>query len=461
MELYLRIVLIGAGEVGYSVAKNLSADGHNIVIVEENPDRAARINNDLNVQIINGNGARPSVLARAGITEGCSDVPLLIACTNKDEVNIMACWIAKKMGVKHVIARAVGLEFTDNEGWAKDLGIDMLISPERSVAREVEELLQVRSALRATELAGGKAGIYVFRMSARSKACGLPLAQLRKQNPDMMTIVVCIKRGEMSFVPKADDVIEPGDLCYTMCYRSQVNQIEDIFQPEQEGKLRNVFIIGAGKAGCRTARQLHSRWPELTIKLFDIDKAKCERVAMTMPEALVICGDGADAGLLKSEGIENASSIIATTSEDETNLMLAVFGKTLGASRSIAVVRRTNYLDMVSHLPIDAIVNRNQTLAEVIIKNVRYPGTSRVLTVLEEIDAEAIEVTVQPDSPANGKTLAELSMPAGSVVGFIQRGKKLFIPSGSTQVLKGDNVFIFASTEIMPEAMQHFGEASN
>ena len=161
----MRIVLVGAGEVGYSVAKNLSEDGHNIIVIEENGDKAARVDADLNVQVIRGSGTTPSILAQAGIRPDCSDVSMLIACTNKDEVNIMACWIAKKLGVKHVIARTKGLEFTDTDTWAKSLGIDLMISPERSVAKEVESLLEVRGAIRATELAGGKAGVYLFKVN--------------------------------------------------------------------------------------------------------------------------------------------------------------------------------------------------------------------------------------------------------------------------------------------------------
>ena len=157
----MRIVIVGAGEVGYSVARNLSADGHDIVIVEEDEERAAQAEETLDVMVVNGNGARPSVLAKAGITGKKSDVMMLIACTNRDEVNLMACWIAKRSGVPHVIARAVGLEFTDNESWANDLGIDMLVSPERSVAKDIEELLEVRAALHTTEIAGGRAGIYL------------------------------------------------------------------------------------------------------------------------------------------------------------------------------------------------------------------------------------------------------------------------------------------------------------
>ena len=211
----MRIVIVGAGEVGYSVARNLSADGHDIVIVEEDEERAAQAEETLDVMVVNGNGARPSVLAKAGITGKKSDVMMLIACTNRDEVNLMACWIAKRSGVPHVIARAVGLEFTDNESWANDLGIDMLVSPERSVAKDIEELLEVRTALHTTEIAGGRAGIYLFRVAQDSPLCGLPLYEIRKRNPKMIMLVVWVKSGEDSFVPKASYALQPARPCWS------------------------------------------------------------------------------------------------------------------------------------------------------------------------------------------------------------------------------------------------------
>lgn len=456
----LRIVLVGAGEVGYNVAKDLSADGHNIIVVEENEERANRVENDLDIILIRGNGARPSVLEKAGVKPGCIDIPLLIACTNKDEVNIMACWIAKKMGVPHVIARAVGLEFTDNEGWAKDLGIDMLISPERSVAKEIEELLEVRGALHATELAGGRAGIYVFRMAGDSQIKGLPLFEVRKRNPDLITLIVCILRDGKSFVPKAKEMLREGDICYTMCYRDQVHELESLFQPTLSKKLKRVFIIGAGKIGFQTAKRLISRIAGIDICIVDMDRAKCERIASELPEALVICGDGADSDLLLSEGVAASDGFVAATEQDETNLMIAVLGKTLGASKSIAVVKRSNYLGMTNHIPVDSIVNRNQTLAEVIIRNVRYPGSSRVLTVLEEISAEAIELTLSEESPAIGKVLMDLHMPSGSVIGLLERDKEILIPTGQTELQLGDKIVVFASMDIMPLAMERIGESS-
>ena len=453
----MRIVIVGAGEVGYSVARNLSADGHDIVIVEEDEERAAQAEETLDVMVVNGNGARPSVLAKAGITGKKSDVMMLIACTNRDEVNLMACWIAKRCGVPHVIARAVGLEFTDNESWANDLGIDMLVSPERSVAKDIEELLEVRAALHTTEIAGGRAGIYLFRVAQDSPLCGLPLYEIRKRNPKMIMLVVWVKSGEDSFVPKASYALQPGDLCYTMCYRSQILEIERLFQPAKSKRLKRVFIIGAGKIGHQTAERLLAHIRGIDLRIVDEDRAKCEKFAGELPRAMILCGNGADAEFLKSEGITDADGCVAATEHDETNLMLAVLAKTLGVSKSIAVVRNHNYLGMTNHIPVDAIVNRNQTLADVITRSVRYPGTSNVLTVLEEISAEAVETTVASGSAADGKKLMELTMPEGSLIGLLDRGGEMLIPTGQTELRGGDKIIIFGTAASMEAALAIFG----
>ena len=453
----MRIVIVGAGEVGYSVARNLSADGHDIVIVEEDEERAAQAEETLDVMVVNGNGARPSVLAKAGITGKKSDVMMLIACTNRDEVNLMACWIAKRSGVPHVIARAVGLEFTDNESWANDLGIDMLVSPERSVAKDIEELLEVRAALHTTEIAGGRAGIYLFRVAQDSPLCGLPLYEIRKRNPKMIMLVVWVKSGEDSFVPKASYSLQPGELSHTMCYRSQILEIERLFQPAKSKRLKRVFIIGAGKIGHQTAERLLAHIRGIDLRIVDEDRAKCEKFAGELPRAMILCGNGADAEFLKSEGITDADGCVAATEHDETNLMLAVLAKTLGVSKSIAVVRNHNYLGMTNHIPVDAIVNRNQTLADVITRSVRYPGTSNVLTVLEEISAEAVETTVVSGSPADGKNLMELTMPEGSLIGLLDRGGEMLIPTGQTELRGGDKIIIFGTAASMEAALAIFG----
>jgi len=455
----LRIVLVGAGEVGYSVAKSLSEDGHEITVVEDDYELVSYVEKTLDVIVVKGNGARPSVLERAGVRKDSDEVKLLIACTNRDEVNIMACWIAKITGVPSVIARAVGLEFTDNEGWAKILGIDLMISPERSAAKEVDALLEVRGATHAIEVAGGKAGIYVFKVADNSPLRGIDLIEARRRNPKLITLTVAVQRGQSSFLPNATEKLLVGDVCYVICYRSQVLELEKLYQPALGKSTRRVFIVGAGKIGFQVAQGLLTKTSGVEVKIIDEDRAKCERVAGELPGALIICGDGSDAQLLKSEGIESADGIVTATDQDEVNLMVAALGRTLGAGKSIAVVRRPNYIGMTKHIPVDAVLNRNQTLADAIIKSVRYPGSSRILNIIDEIDSEAIEMTIPEKSPASGVPLMELGMPKGSVIGMIERGGELLIPTGTAQLQPHDKILVFASTEVMPLAMSVLGEA--
>ena len=451
----MKIVLVGAGEVGYSVAKSLSQDGHDLVVVEENEERAHKAEQELDVMLVRGNGARPQVLERAGVRPG-SDVDLLIACTNRDEVNILACWVARKMGIRKVLARAVGLEFTDTGTWAKDLGIDLMVSPERSVAREVEELLQIRSAVHATELLSGKAGLYVFRIAPDSPACGVPLHTLRRQYPNLVTLVAFIDRGGRGFVPRAEDSLQEGDLCYSVCYRDQVEDLEPVFQPRRHRKLRRVFLVGGGKVGFQVARLLERR-RGVDIRLLDQDRGKCKRLSQELERTTVLWGDGADEDLLRHEGIDEADGFVAATGEDEKNLLLAVLGKHLGAAKSIAVVKRHAYLKMADRLPLDAVVNRNLALSEVIIRNVRYPEGSKVLAVLDQIGAETLEVTLPESSPALGVPLKDLPLPRGVLLGIVTRGEETFIPTGTTLLREGDRVVLFAATEDMPDAVRVLG----
>jgi trk system potassium uptake protein TrkA len=268
-------VIIGAGEVGFNVASSLSVEGHDITIVESNEERAAKAENELDVMVVRGNGSRPPVLEKAGIFPGC-DIDLLIACSNFDEVNIMACWIARRAGVKRVISRARGLEYTDSPTWAKQLGIDVMISPERSVAREIEEFLSISSAVHTAEFFGGKVGVYAFRVSDNSPLIGTSLRDLRRIYPKIKALVVFIERKGKGFVPFGEDKLETGDLCFTVTSKSQAQELEELFTRQKTPELKRVIVVGGGKIGYQVARRLEIRFPDLDIRLIDQDRDKCE-----------------------------------------------------------------------------------------------------------------------------------------------------------------------------------------
>jgi trk system potassium uptake protein TrkA len=451
-------VIVGAGEVGFSVARSLSQDGNDVVVVEENPERAAKAENELDALVVRGNGARPNVLEKAGIKPG-GDVEMLIACSSRDEVNILACWIAKKMGVEKVISRAVGLEYTDTDAWSRELGIDKMVSPERSVAREIENLLETQGAVYSSEF-DEKAGIYAFKVEEDSPMRGATLLEVRKKNPKLVTIVAYVRRGEEGFIPKALDVLETGDLCYSFCYLDQIQEIAELYQSHKPKRLKRVIIVGAGKVGFQTAFLLHSNLKGIDVRIIEIDRDKCRRVAGELPKATVLWGDGADEELLTQEGIENVGGFVAATDNDEVNLVLASQAKTLGARKSIAVIRRKSYMKLVETMPVDAIVSRNDALSSVLINAVRNSASASTLALLDQIGAETLRVSIPDGSPAIGVELKDLPLPPGSLLGLVKReqdARELFIPTGKSSLAAGDKVVVFSAHEAVDDVLKTLG----
>ena len=453
----MRIVVIGAGEVGYSIAATLSSEGHDVNVVELDEEKAAKAESELDVRVIRGNGARPQVLYDAGVREGC-DVDFLVACTDRDEANILSCWIGRHAGVKRVVARARGMEFTDAPNWARDLGIDMMISPERSVAREILELLSVSTAVHTAELLGGRAAIYAFRVAHGSPLIGQSLQRIRLNNRDLIAIVVYIERdGADDIVPNGETVVLENDLCYVVSYREQVWRLEKLFQLHSSRPLKRVFIVGGGKLGFQVAQRLEMQYRGVEIRLIDRDRDQCEKLAKELSRTLVLHGDGADGNLLVEEGIDEADGYVCATESDEVNLIYGAIAKSLGVHKCIAVVRRRLYLEMPGRIPIDAVVDPNEALTSVILRYIRYPGSSRALSIIEKIDAEMLEIVMPERHPLLDIPLMELNLPKGVLVALVGRKREVFVPGGTTRLEAGDHVILFASTPLMREAADLFG----
>ena len=453
----MNIVIVGAGEVGRAVASTLSEEGHDIWVIEQDEERAQEAEEELDVRVVRGNGARPQVLGEAGVKEG-GDVDLLVACTDRDEANVLSCWIARRAGVGRVISRARSLEFTDGPTWGKDLGIDMIVSPERSVAREILELLSVSSATRTAELLDGRAGIYGLRVAPGSPLVGMALKDIRAAHEELVAVVVYVERaGGEGVVPDGDTALAEGDLCYVVTYKRSIGAMEELFQLERTKPLKRVFVVGGGKLGFQVARRLQSEHGPVKVRLIDHDAQQCAKLAEELGSALVLNADGADRELLEEEGIAAADGYVCATESDEVNLIYAALARSMGARKSIAVVRHGRYRDMGRIMPVDAIVDPNQALASVILRAIRYPGHATALSIIEEIDAEMIEVVLPQGHPVAGRPLADLGLPKGVLVALMGRGDDVLIPTGATRMKAGDKVILFASTPLMRETIDLFG----
>ncbi|MBQ7732617.1 MAG: Trk system potassium transporter TrkA [Synergistaceae bacterium] len=458
----MKIVIVGAGEIGRTVAQKLSLDPdnkHDIYLIENNEAQAKNAEEALDVQVIRGNGARPQILAQAGVISG-GDVDLLIACTNRDEVNMLSCWIALNAGVKHVISRTRSLEFTDSPYWGNKLGIKVMISPERSIAREVIGLLEVSSATHTAELLDGRAALYTLKISENSKLVNMALKDLRNIYPDLMAVFVHVEHEDgTAGVPNGFTVLKANDVCYVVTYKKSAEILQEVFQPdsEQRRSLKKLFIVGGGKLGTQIAQLVRREFGSVEMRIIEKDPAKCEKLSEEFGEALILNCDGADINTLKEEGIESADGYICATESDEVNLICSVIAKEKGAGKTIAIVRRKEYQELTKSIPVDAIVDPNDAMSNLLLRVIRYPKHTRAFSMIEKINAEMLEVVIQESNEFVGRTLAEIRLQKGVIVALLGRGDEILVPTGATRILAGDHVILFALTSLMPEAAKLFG----
>ena len=456
----MNIVVVGAGEIGRSVAERLSEEKHNIWLVENDTSNAKSAEDELDVVVIHGSGARPQVLAQAGVVTG-GDVDMLIACTNRDEVNMLSCWIAHSAGVKQVISRTRSLEFTDSPDWGRKLGIDAMISPERSIAREILGLIEVSAATHAAELLDRRAALYTLKIAPNSPLCGMALKDIRPKFPELTAVFVHVEHDDgVSGVPNGYTVLRAGDVCYAVTYKRSVWLLQELCQPgsgKSSRHTRRIFIVGGGKLGTQISLMIKRDFGNVSLRIIDRDKSRCMRLSEEFGEDLVLNTDGADRKTLLEEGIDGADAYICATSSDELNLIYCAMAKKLGALKTIAVVNRKDYQQLTESMPVDAIVDPNASLASVILKYVRYRDHALAYSMIDRINAEMLEVVLSEDLPLCGKTLAEIRLEKGAVVALIGRRNDVLLPTGATVLMPGDHVILFALTEMMPDTAKLFG----
>jgi trk system potassium uptake protein TrkA len=350
------------------------------------------------------------------------------------------------------------MEFTDTKAWAQDLGIDAMISPERSVARQIEALLAVSSAVEAADLRGGKAGIYAFRVAEGSPLAGIQLKELTTRMPNLKSMMVYIKRDGKGVVPSGDSWVQPGDLCYMVALKEHIWDVEQAFQLKKSESLRRVVSAGGGKTGFQVARRLEARAGQrVDIRLIEKDLEKCEKLAEELDRTVVLHGDAADESLLRAEGIDRANGFVATTASDEVNILLAVLAKALGARKSIALVRRKSFANLDRYIALDAVVNPTEALASAILGFVRYPSAEGGLATLGKIRAEMLEVEISSGSPSEGKRVRDLDLSPGATLALGIRGSDVFVPKGDSFVRAGDRYLLFSTEEKMSQAIQILG----
>ena len=441
----MRVLVVGAGEVGFHLAKRLSEESQDVVLIESDPERAEFAQQHLDVLTLQGNGASLSVLKQAGI-DSCS---MMLAVTSRDEVNLIACLAAKRSGVRYTTARISNPDYyeTGSVLSREHMGIDLMINPERECAWETFQILQSAAATDVAQFADGRVQLLGLQVKEGAKVAGKSLAQLAREMSDHHYITAAIVRDGITTIPDGDSVIQEGDHLYMLAPTSEVRDIPPLAGYEAY-HLKRVMIAGGSAEGEYLARILEDHGVEVTI--LDHDRRRCLELAEALPRALVLHADATDLELLEMEGVAGIDGYVSATGNDETNLLSSLLAKTVGARKVVSLVHKFEYLPLVPRVGVDASVSPRMAAVNAIL---RYVRRGRVMAVasLAGIDAEAIEFRVEGDSAVAGRRLRDLHLPANAVVGTLVRGEEVIVPRGDDEILAGDEVIIFAMPDAIPE----------
>ena len=446
----MRVIIVGAGEVGFHLAERLSQENQDVVIIDTDPDRAERASQLLDVMTVVGNGASIPILEKAGVR----DARILMAVTSKDEVNIISCLAATRMGVDYTIARISNPDYYARGSVLsrERLGIDLMINPEREAAKEAFQLLQSAAATDVANFAHGQVQLVGLRVKEGAMVAGKSVARLAAELKDFHFVLAAIARDGETIIPDGSSRVEAGDHIYVLSPTSEVPSIPPLAGYEPF-KLKRVMIAGGSAEGLFLAELLERNGIECTI--LDSDRRRCLELAELLPKSLVLHGDATDTELLEMEGVAGLDAYVAATGHDETNLLSALVAKSIGARKVVSLIERFDYLPLVPKVGLDAAVSPRMSAVNAILRYVRR-GRVMAVATLKGIDAEAIEFKVAKDAPIANRRLSELPFPPGGIIGTIIRDDKILIPRGDDIVLPGDEVIVFALPEALPEIEKFF-----
>ena len=441
----MKILIVGAGQVGFFLCERLSQEGHEVTLIDRDETHLRKAQDRLNVMGLSGNGASAEILEQADI----KNIDIFIAVTNMDEVNILACLLAREYDVKTRIARVKSIEYRSHGAILskEKLGIDLLINPDDEVADEMVKISCRSGAFDVAEFVEGKIQFLGYRIDSESPLCGMTLRELGELRGMYHFVVTAISRDETTIIPRGEDRIEDGDSIFLFAHKKDLPAIQYLLQPkEKKKKMPRAFILGGSKIGVRIATQLEQQ--HFDVRLVDRDEQRCHKVSAKLKKTMVINAEGTDIHALVEEGINNADVFISVTEKDETNILCALLAKQHGANRTLALINKPELLNLAPSLGIDACVSPRLSAAGAILKYVRRGGVISLATI-EGSNSEVLEFEVQQNSEIIGIPLKDINFPNGAIIGVIVHGSSYEIATGDSLLAAGDRVVVFA----LPDAL--------
>ena len=446
----MKVIICGAGQVGWQIARHLASEKNDVTIVDSNQDLVSRATDTLDVKGVSGFASYPDILSVAG----AEDADMVIAATHSDEVNMVTCQVAHSIfNVPRKIARLRSQSYLDAiyaDLYRRDhLPIDVVISPEMEVAEAALKRLSFRNAFESENFLNNKAQLVGLHIEENCPVINTPLRQLTDLFSTLRVIVVGVRRNGILFAPSAGDQLFCSDDVYLMCHSSDVSRTMDVFGKSQ-GEQNRVILIGGGNVGLRIAKTLEKSENRIRAKIIETDRSRAELAAGSLERTIVLHGDGLDSELLEEANVSKTDAILAVTDDDKTNMLAAVRAKSRGCKKSIALINDPTMSALMEPLGIDAFINPRSTTVSSILRHIRHGKVKNVYSI-GDAEAEIIEAQVMSTSLIAGSRIGDIDFPEGVIVGGILKDSVMLKPDSSSKIEEGDVIALFALSKDIPE----------
>ena len=440
----MRIIVVGCGTIGTTIIESLISEGHDVVVVDESPEVVAQVTNAYDTMGVSGNGVDCETLEEAQVEKA----ELFISVTGSDEFNMLSCFLAKRMGAKHTIARIRNPEYNDSSlGFLRQqLDLSLSINPERLTAKELLNVLKFPNAVNVETFSGGACEMVELRLKEDSPLDGMKLLELRKRYQAKF-LVCAVQRGDEVYIPDGNFVLQSGDKIGLTASPTEIQKLLKMLGILRT-QVKDVMILGASRTAHYLAKMLTANG--IGVKVIEEDREECKEFCSNIPSAVVICGDCAEPELLLEEGLSSMDAFVALTGSDEENILLSFFANAQSVPKVISLVNRRELSSMAGKLGLDSIVSPQKMISNVITRYARALENSvgsNVETLYKIMDgkAEALEFNVQSDFSHLGIPLKDMKRKPNILLAGIIRGRKTIIPSGEDVILAGDRVIVIST----------------
>lgn len=439
----MKIVVVGAGQVGFYIAQRLSSEDKEVLVIDKNPKVLEQIANHIDVQTLEGSGSSPKVLEEAGI----KDADILLAVTDSDEINLVACTFANILapGITKV-ARIRNDEYLEyREKWAADLSVSMVINPEVEVVRTIVRMMGMPGAVEVNEFGKGRVKLVGMWVDKGTALDGLQLYDLRARPGMENVLLAAIIREDNLIIPSGEDRVVPGDLVYLVCEDKDLDKVTKLTGGGKKVK-KDVLIVGGGKIGVRLAKALEKKG--VNVKLLENSSHACGLIAEELDRTTILTGDGTDREVLEEENVGGMDLVVTLTGDEESNILSSLLASKMGAKMTITRINKMEYMPLVRTIGLKHIVNPRISAVNTILNQVRRG--SIVSSVAIEKDAEAMEAVIEKGMEIAGKKIVDLPFPRQALVLAIMRQDKVIVPSGEDRLEAGDRIIIICTRKSIP-----------